>query len=287
MKNTLVKGLKKMVFAGTVALALVSVAPKNTEAATVKMDRTKVTCVAKERFTLKVKGANGKKVTWTSSKPSVATVSRKGNVVTKKAGKATIKAKVAKKTVKCTVTVKKNASKPYKVYNSKTIRVGESFLLIEGSCVDYQSVFSFNDRIATVDGATGRVTGTGVGTVKILVNRGQDKKGNYRDYYCTVNVVAGTASTCKHEWMDTNSFNSNGKNKGPAFVIKTHRDEAYDMCNTCGQKFFDSDDLDAHQDSVNAKGGVHHGGSTQSGGATGHNIIKFGTQYCNKCGLEK
>ena len=142
---------------------------------------------------------------------------------------------------------------------------------------------------ATVDGATGRVTGTGVGTVKILVNRGVDKKGNYRDYYCTVNVVAGTAQACKHEWMDGINYNSNGKNKGPAFVIKTHRDESYDMCKTCGQKFFDSDDLDKHQDST-WDGHDQHGGSFQSGGATARNISKFSSswsQYCNKCGLTK
>lgn len=84
---------------------------------------------------------------------------------------------------------------------TKTLHVGESFLLIEGWFTDYESVFSFNDRIATADGS-GRITAAGVGTVKILVNRGQDSKGVYRDYTCEVTVVPGTAKICKHCWVD-------------------------------------------------------------------------------------
>ena len=102
---------------------------------------------------------------------------------------STINAKVAKRTVKCVVMVKKNSKMPWKVVDSKTLRAGESFLLIEGSYVNYPSVFSYNDRIATVDELSGRVTATGIGETKILVNRGKDKAGKYRDYYCTIKVV--------------------------------------------------------------------------------------------------
>jgi len=56
--------------------------------------------------TLKVNGTSSK-VSWSSSKKSVATVSNKGVVKAKKAGKAVITAKCGKFTLKCKVTVKK------------------------------------------------------------------------------------------------------------------------------------------------------------------------------------
>jgi len=46
-----------------------------------------------------------KKPKWSSSKKSVATVSKKGKVVAKKAGSATITAKIGKKKYKCKVKV--------------------------------------------------------------------------------------------------------------------------------------------------------------------------------------
>jgi len=46
-----------------------------------------------------------KSVTWSSSKPSVATVTKKGVIKPRKVGETVIKAKVGKKTLKCKVTV--------------------------------------------------------------------------------------------------------------------------------------------------------------------------------------
>lgn len=281
MKNTLVKGLKKALLAVAVVTAITAVSPKNADAATkVKMDRTKVTCTAKETFSLKVKGAGSKKVKWSTTKKSVATVSKKGFVVTKKAGKATIKAKVGSKTVKCNVTVKKFAKQPWLTAKTKTLRVGESFLLIEGWFTDYESTFSFNDRIATVD-AAGRVVAKGVGTVKIMVNRGQDASGNYRDYFCTVNVVPGTAKACKHNWMDARS-------KSGELIGITYRDEMYAECKTCGLKFLE-EDVAEHQESTG------HGGVITAGGGSLSNVFKFNVlrethaiaayAYCRTCGL--
>lgn len=65
----------------------------------------KATLAPYDTLTLKVKNTS-KKVTWTSSNPSVATVNKSGKVTAKKAGKATISAKVGQSTLKCTVTVK-------------------------------------------------------------------------------------------------------------------------------------------------------------------------------------
>ncbi len=271
----------KTLLAMAVVLAAFSFLPETAEAATPKMDRTKVTCTAKENFTLKVKNAGGKKVTWSSTKKSVATVSKKGVVITKKAGKATIKAKVGSKTVKCKVTVKKSAKQPWRVVTNKTLHVGESFLLIEGWFTDYQSTFSFNDRIATVDEA-GKVTATGVGTVKILVNRGQDSQGNYRDYFCTVTVVPGAAKTCKHNWMDARD------KSGKLLSIKEYEEMGYCECLTCGTKFFDQSDMNAH---LSASNGTHSGGRT-AGGGTNSDMCKFeyigqNMTYCRNCGAIK
>lgn len=280
MKKSLVNGLKKALLAVSVMAAVAAVSPKNVDAA-VKMEKTKVTCTAKERFSLKVKGTS-RKATWTSSNKSIATVTKKGgNVVTKKAGRVTITAKVGSKKVKCKVTVKKAAPKPYLTATSKTLRVGESFLLIQGQYTDYESTFSYNDHIATIDHA-GKVTATGIGTVKVMVNRGQDAQGRYKDYICTINVVAGTAPVCKHQWMDTLTFTSKGVRKDVAFIQKAFRAEAYTECNTCHLKYLDEDEY------LNHVRATLHTGSTDAGGGTDYGVVKFeGNYYCNKCGVTK
>ncbi len=280
MKKSLVNGLKKALLAVSVMAAVAAVSPKSVDAA-VKMEKTKVTCTAKERFSLKVKGTS-KKATWTSSNKSIATVTKKGgNVVTKRAGRVTITAKVGSKKVKCKVTVKKAAPKPYLTATSKTLRVGESFLLIQGQYTDYESTFSYNDHIATIDHA-GKVTATGIGTVKVMVNRGQDSQGRYRDYVCTINVVAGTAPACKHQWMDTLTFTSKGVRKDVAFIQKAFRSEAYTECKVCHNKFLTQSELGEHIDSTN------HGGAITAGGGTDYGVVKFeGNYYCNKCGVTK
>lgn len=57
---------------------------------------------------LKMKNTT-KKITWSSSKPKIAKVNKKGKVTGLKAGKAVIKAKVkGGKTLKCRITVKKS-----------------------------------------------------------------------------------------------------------------------------------------------------------------------------------
>ena len=59
-----------------------------------------------DSYTLKVKGAGKKKVSWKSSKKKVAAVSKKGVVKAKKTGSAKITAKVGKKKYTCKVTVR-------------------------------------------------------------------------------------------------------------------------------------------------------------------------------------
>ena len=282
MENKFMNSLKKALLAVSVMAAVAAVSPKSVDAA-VKMEKTKVTCTAKERFSLKVKGTS-RKATWTSSNKRIATVTKKGgNVVTKRAGRVTITAKVGSKKVKCRVTVKKAAPKPYLTATTKTLRVGESFLLIQGQYTDYESTFSYNDHIATID-HTGRVVATGIGQTKVLVNRGKDSQGRYRDYICTINVVAGPAPACKHQWMDTNKYNSKGTISGVGFILKTVRSEAYTECNKCHTKFLDDAEYDEHVAKTE-----HFAGSMTAGGGEDHNHIKFSVynNYCSKCGLCK
>ncbi|KSV58156.1 Ig-like domain-containing protein [Acetivibrio ethanolgignens] len=126
--------LKKLTGVMALALALTLVAPVGVpmsqtvvaEAATVKISATKKTLTVGKSFTLKITGAK-KKVTWSTSKKSVATVSSKGKVTAKKAGTATITAKVDGKKYTCKVTVKNPVNKyvekaPFK---AKEIKFGK------------------------------------------------------------------------------------------------------------------------------------------------------------------
>ena len=74
----------------------------------------KVTLTVGQTKQLKVSGVGRNKVTWSSSKNSVVTVSKKGKIKAKKPGKSVITAKFPGGKLKCSVTVKakKTAKKP-------------------------------------------------------------------------------------------------------------------------------------------------------------------------------
>ncbi len=71
---------------------LVGMQPVQTEAASVKLNKTKTTIYVGSSTTLKLSNASGKKV-WSSSNRGVATVTNSGKVTAKKAGKVTITVK--------------------------------------------------------------------------------------------------------------------------------------------------------------------------------------------------
>ena len=75
-----------------------------------KINKKKVTIYVGKTVSLKVKN-NKKKVKWSSTNKGVASVSTKGKVKAKKAGKATIIAKVGKKKYRCKILVKNKAQK--------------------------------------------------------------------------------------------------------------------------------------------------------------------------------
>ena len=89
---------------------LIPVTTIRTEAASPKISKKSIGLVVGEKYTLKVSGVSKSKVTWKSSKTSVATVTKNGKVTAKKRGTAKISAKIkGGKTLKCTVRV---AEKP-------------------------------------------------------------------------------------------------------------------------------------------------------------------------------
>jgi hypothetical protein len=75
-------------------------------AATVKLNKKSLSLYVGKTYTLKISGTKAK-VTWSSSKKEVATVSSTGKVTAKKEGTTTVTALVNKKKYTCKVTVKK------------------------------------------------------------------------------------------------------------------------------------------------------------------------------------
>lgn len=98
------------VFLVILAMFVAFTTPTNVEAASLKLNKKKVTIYVGKSTTLKVKGKK-KKVKWKSTNKKVAKVNKKGKVTGLKAGKSTIIAKVGKKSLKCKVTVKKVVKK--------------------------------------------------------------------------------------------------------------------------------------------------------------------------------
>lgn len=76
-----------------------------TQAASVKLNKKKLTLYVGKSETLKVTGTSSK-VKWSTANKKIATVTSKGKVTAKKAGKVTITAKVKNKKYTCKVTVK-------------------------------------------------------------------------------------------------------------------------------------------------------------------------------------
>ena len=96
--------LKAAVMIGAMVMFCFVCMAEPAEAATMKLNTSEKTIVIGSTYKLKVQNTN-KSVTWKSSNPKVATVSKTGLVTAKKAGKVKITAKVGKKKLTCKVTV--------------------------------------------------------------------------------------------------------------------------------------------------------------------------------------
>lgn len=123
-----------------------------------------------QMYTLKLKNKPASaKVTWKSSKKSVATVSSKGKVTAVKKGTATITATCNRKTYKCKITVKKAG---FSTGSEVDIAVGEKLVLkVAGDSVDVLK--SSDKNILKVSTATGKIVGkkTGKATVTAIWQR--------------------------------------------------------------------------------------------------------------------
>lgn len=147
--------MRRVRIAGIIALAmcLMFVSVMDVSAASIQLNKKNVTLTVGQSTTLKVKGTT-KKVTWTSSDKKVATVTKKGKVVAKQQGKATIYAKVAKKKLKCKVVVrKKSQPAPLTGYWSADSAAAAELraYLAEVTDPDSQDYIPPKDRIAVFD----------------------------------------------------------------------------------------------------------------------------------------
>ena len=211
MKNSKKSFKKAGILLTTFLLVVMCLAVDTTSvsAAKIKLNKTKLTLTQGKKYRLRVKGTR-KKVKWTSTKKSVATVNKKGVVTAKKKGTAYIKAKVGKKTYKCKVIVnrKKTSAKPAPakpapatptppaapaVTPSKTpvlsatsisMRKGEYYQLSVQNPKHLPVWTSSNKNVAEVD-SQGKVHAINVGTAEIKVDVG-------KLLVCTVTVTMET-----------------------------------------------------------------------------------------------
>ena len=121
------------------------------------------------KATVEPTDATEKTITWTSDKPSIATVDANGNVTGVAVGTATITAQAGGKTATCTVTVSKKAGSISYAETEIGKSVGDDAFTNELTKVGDGTVSyaSDNTAVATVNATTGEVTIVGAGTANI------------------------------------------------------------------------------------------------------------------------
>lgn len=121
MKN--LRKITSLLLMAVMVAGMLAVPGGNVQAAKkkkVQLNKKTVTLEVGKKVTLKIKNApKKKKITWSSNKKKIASVSKKGVVTAKKAGKANITAKVSGKKYVCKVTVKKKTSDNIVLKNTK------------------------------------------------------------------------------------------------------------------------------------------------------------------------
>ena len=202
----------------------------------IKLDKTELALsvggVGTLKATVEPTDATDKTVTWTSDKPSIATVDANGNVTGVAAGTATITAQAGDKTATCVVTVK---AAP--VWDGDLSDIPTSVLesdgktLIVSSNIILRNTLTKNYKITIADGATVTLAGvtiTGVndgsyqwagitcaGDAIIILKDGTTNKvkGFYRDYP-GIHPAVGKTLTIKGTGSLEASSNGNGAGIG-------------------------------------------------------------------------
>lgn len=167
-------------FALCITLFMPSIIPTQNvitvEATKVKLSKTKATLIKKQTLQLEVKNTS-KKVTWSTSDKSIATVNKKGKVTAKKAGSTTITATVNNKTYTCKIIVEEPKISPSSL---SLIKGSSTSISVEGTTQKIKWTSS-NKSIATVN-KSGKVTGKKNGKTTITATIGTKK------YSCKVTV---------------------------------------------------------------------------------------------------
>ena len=174
---------KKILSLLAIAALVFTLAPSMNVSAKAKISKKSVTITKGKSYTLKIKGTK-KKAKWTSSRKSVATVSKKGKVTGKKRGYATITAKIGKKKYKCRVKVET----PSVSSTKKSMAVGSNYALKLNGCSRSKRFYSSNRSVATVS-SKGIISAKKKGSARITV------KISDKSYYCTVSVYAPAPKT--------------------------------------------------------------------------------------------
>lgn len=146
------------------------------QAATIKLNSTSKTLIKGKTYQLKVSGTK-KKITWSTSKKSIATVSSKGKVTAKGVGTAYIYAKVSGKKLKCKIKVESPSLSSTKL----ALLIGEQKTLSVKGNTQKVSWSTNNKSIATVS-SKGVVTAKSVGLATISA------KVSGKTMKCNINV---------------------------------------------------------------------------------------------------
>ena len=214
----------KLVAIFMAVIMILSFNPVNAQAATkMKINKTKTTIYVGDSTSLKVTGTN-KKIKWTSSNKKVATVTAKGKVTAKKAGKTVITAKVAGKTFKCTIVVKKPCLTASVKGNTYKI------VLYGGKIKKYTS--NKKITIKKINDKTLKVTvKKKIGIVKIKVNT-----TNGKSLTCKINTATKNHT---HRWTVKTCT---------VTVVTNPGEEIFGYECDCGFTGTDYDELDRHMD---------------------------------------
>ena len=149
---------------------IVSVLVTMSVGATEKLNKKSITMNAGKTYQLKVTGSKVK-VTWSSNKPSVATVDQTGKVKAVRKGTCKITAKVGKKRLTCKVTVKQPVIKIVLNKSALTLDKGKKFTLkakvLPGSANKKGLKWTSNNKKVAIVSSKGVVKGLKDGTARI------------------------------------------------------------------------------------------------------------------------